>query len=456
MLSERAPTIRADPKRSGKSRGGNDGGERQVHPRGGTVAASVRSTPGETLRDVSGVAARPATRKGSWPRSATSARPGARGWHQLRTRRTAEAVIGGVLGSLERPDGLVLGRYEGGRLPSPGPLGSEMRTAKSGVVALVMAGGVLLGAGFAAAAPPSSTPGGTGGGCKRMAKRVAGRTSPLPPSASTAIARLLRPPQEGHPCPAQLPSGRFGPTPGELIDYTPVEPEVVVEVETDTAFEHGRWRHAARFLRMRHDLSPLEATAESAWRPKGEREPPFARGASPSVLFLVIPAGHRRQRRLSGYHCLVWDWRHQPRDEGLSRATRYNGRRKPVAQRTVVTLLDDLDQSPADETVEFGLDGVTYEIDLSAQHAAALRDAFGDYIEHARRTGGRRRSAAASSPGGRSATRRDRGNGTGGSAPVDREQNQAIREWARKQGMTVSDRGRIPREVSDAYHRSHG
>ncbi|PVY95891.1 histone-like nucleoid-structuring protein Lsr2 [Actinomycetospora cinnamomea] len=126
-----------------------------------------------------------------------------------------------------------------------------------------------------------------------------------------------------------------------------------------------------------------------------------------------------------------------------------------MAQRTVVTLLDDLDQSPADETVEFGLDGVTYEIDLSAQHAATLRDALRDYVEHARRTGGRRRASTGSSSGGRSATGGDRRNGAGARASVDREQNQAIREWARKQGMTVSDRGRIAREVADAYHRSH-
>lgn len=126
-----------------------------------------------------------------------------------------------------------------------------------------------------------------------------------------------------------------------------------------------------------------------------------------------------------------------------------------MAQRTIVTLLDDLDQSEADETVEFGLDGVTYEVDLSEDHASDLRDALSDFIAHARRTGGRRRGGPASSSTGRSATRRGRGDGTGGAAPVDREQNQAIREWARKQGMTVSDRGRIPREVTEAYHRAH-
>jgi hypothetical protein len=122
-----------------------------------------------------------------------------------------------------------------------------------------------------------------------------------------------------------------------------------------------------------------------------------------------------------------------------------------VAQRIVVQLLDDLDQSEATETVEFGLDGVTYEIDLSEEHAAALRDALGDFIEHARRTGARRRAGSGSSRRGR----RGRGNGTGGGASVDREHNQAIREWARRQGMIVSGRGRIPREVTEAYRRAH-
>lgn len=121
-----------------------------------------------------------------------------------------------------------------------------------------------------------------------------------------------------------------------------------------------------------------------------------------------------------------------------------------MAQKVVVSLVDDLDSSEADETVEFGLDGATYEIDLSDANAAALRDRLADYVAHARRSGGRRRSSsAASSSGSR------RAGGSGGRAAVDREQNQAIREWARKQGMTVSERGRIPSEVSEAYHKAH-
>jgi hypothetical protein len=120
-----------------------------------------------------------------------------------------------------------------------------------------------------------------------------------------------------------------------------------------------------------------------------------------------------------------------------------------MAQKVVVSLVDDLDSSEADETVEFGIDGATYEIDLSESNAAALRDALADYVAHARRSGGRRKSAAAAPA---ASSRRTSG---GGRAAVDREQNQAIREWARKQGMTVSERGRIPSEVSEAYHKAH-
>ena len=119
-----------------------------------------------------------------------------------------------------------------------------------------------------------------------------------------------------------------------------------------------------------------------------------------------------------------------------------------MAQKTVVSLVDDLDQSEADETVEFGLDGVTYEIDLSDKNATMLREALENYVAHARRQGGRRRSPNA----GRPAARRTGTNGT--SSTTDREQNQAIREWARGQGMTMSDHGRIPSEVTEAYQKA--
>jgi hypothetical protein len=40
----------------------------------------------------------------------------------------------------------------------------------------------------------------------------------------------------------------------------------------------------------------------------------------------------------------------------------------------------------------------------------------------------------------------------GGSTRVDREQTQAIREWARNNGHKVSERGRIPASVLEAYN----
>jgi len=122
-----------------------------------------------------------------------------------------------------------------------------------------------------------------------------------------------------------------------------------------------------------------------------------------------------------------------------------------MAQKTIVTLVDGLTGFEADEAVQFGLDGVTYEIDLSDTNAKGLRGALGEYIPHARRQGGHR------SPGRRGtrpsgATSRP---GTSGATSVDREQNHAIREWARKQGYEVSDRGRVPSNVTEAYHQQH-
>ena len=109
-----------------------------------------------------------------------------------------------------------------------------------------------------------------------------------------------------------------------------------------------------------------------------------------------------------------------------------------MARKVTVTLVDDFDGSgAADETVEFGLDGVTYEIDLSSKNAAKLRADLKKWVEASRRVGGRRR--------GRAATGRGRG-------AIDREQSAAIREWARKNGHNVSTRGRIPADVIEAFH----
>ena len=114
-----------------------------------------------------------------------------------------------------------------------------------------------------------------------------------------------------------------------------------------------------------------------------------------------------------------------------------------MAQIREIRLIDDLDGEVAVETVEFGVDGKNYEIDLSKGNAGKLRDALAEFVAAARRANGRSRRSA----GGTAAPARR--------PSIDREQNQAIREWARKRGMKVSDRGRIPAEVLDAYHQEN-
>lgn len=109
-----------------------------------------------------------------------------------------------------------------------------------------------------------------------------------------------------------------------------------------------------------------------------------------------------------------------------------------MAQRVQVILEDDIDGGDASETVTFGLDGVTYEIDLNDKNAAALRDALAGYVGAGRRVAGRRRSGSASS------SRSNSG------------ELSKIREWARANGFEVSDRGRISQKVRDAYAKANG
>ena len=119
-----------------------------------------------------------------------------------------------------------------------------------------------------------------------------------------------------------------------------------------------------------------------------------------------------------------------------------------MAQKVQVLLVDDLDGGEASDTVSFALDGNSYEIDLSEKNAEELRDAFAKYVGAARkanRSGGS--SSRSSSSGG---SRR----GGGGSAAMDRDQAAAIRSWAKKQGLKVSDRGRIPATIIEQYNQS--
>jgi hypothetical protein len=116
-----------------------------------------------------------------------------------------------------------------------------------------------------------------------------------------------------------------------------------------------------------------------------------------------------------------------------------------MAKKTITILTDDLDgeELPAgSRSTRFALDGVEYEIDLSAANARALADALAPYISAARRVGG----------GGRAAASRPRARAKGS----DAERLAAIRSWAQGNGYTVGDRGRIKAEIVDAYEAANG
>lgn len=117
--------------------------------------------------------------------------------------------------------------------------------------------------------------------------------------------------------------------------------------------------------------------------------------------------------------------------------TRIHEMRQIVAQKVNIILVDDLDGSEADETVTFGLDGTTYEIDLTDSNAAALRDALAGYVGHARKVTGARRA------------RKTVGSSSSSSNTKD------VRDWAKAQGMAVSERGRISADVQQAYDTAH-
>jgi ATP-dependent DNA ligase len=126
--------------------------------------------------------------------------PGRRAWVKVRIRNTREATVGAVVGPIERPDRLVLGlRTEAGEL------------------------------------------------------RVAGATHPLTTKEAVELGSVLTRAEE-HPWPAELSTRHLGRFSVEPVPITRVAPTLVVEVEADTAFEHGRWRHLTRYRRVRWDL----------------------------------------------------------------------------------------------------------------------------------------------------------------------------------------------------------
>ena len=105
-----------------------------------------------------------------------------------------------------------------------------------------------------------------------------------------------------------------------------------------------------------------------------------------------------------------------------------------MAQKVNVSMVDDLDgETTADETITFSIDGTNYEIDLCTKNADKFRKDVTPWINHARKVAGRFK----------------------GRRPIvtaNREELAAVRAWARENGMTVSDKGRIAADVIAAYH----
>jgi hypothetical protein len=125
---------------------------------------------------------------------------------------------------------------------------------------------------------------------------------------------------------------------------------------------------------------------------------------------------------------------------------RHGGIVNSMARRIVHQLVDDIDGNVLEigegETVHFSLNGAAYEIDLSAEHAEELRAALEPYISAGRRTGSSTSAARSSSTSSRK-------------RPARNPEVAAIRAWANDNGYTLSERGRIPAPVVEAYNAAH-
>ena len=108
-----------------------------------------------------------------------------------------------------------------------------------------------------------------------------------------------------------------------------------------------------------------------------------------------------------------------------------------MARKVQMILLDDIDGGEAKRTATFALDGKAYEIDLNEANLDRLVEALAPFVEKARKAGAapRRQGARRPSTGGGDAS--------------------AVRTWARENGFEVSDRGRVPKEIRDAFDQAH-
>jgi hypothetical protein len=123
-----------------------------------------------------------------------------------------------------------------------------------------------------------------------------------------------------------------------------------------------------------------------------------------------------------------------------------------MATKTITTYVDDLDGTDANETVKFGLDGTAYEIDLNDENATWLRDSLAKFVGAGRKVRAKRGRKAGE--GAAVATPRATAGGSGEVA-TKRQRNQAIREWAAQAGWEVPARGRIAKEIVEAYEAAH-
>lgn len=109
-----------------------------------------------------------------------------------------------------------------------------------------------------------------------------------------------------------------------------------------------------------------------------------------------------------------------------------------MARKVHVQLIDDLSGQDADETLRFSVDGIDYDIDLTASHAAELRGRLEKYLTHGRRLRGTSGPRAART------------------GPTSREETRQIRNWAEAHGYNPSVRGRISQEIRKAYYAAQG
>lgn len=117
-----------------------------------------------------------------------------------------------------------------------------------------------------------------------------------------------------------------------------------------------------------------------------------------------------------------------------------------MAQQMTVTYLDDLDGGKAAETVTFGLDGASYEMDLSAKNAKNRRKALGEFVEAGRKV--KPASPVSGGTAGRAPRKASRAKPSGRTQKID---SSAIRAWANENGIAISARGRISASIQEQY-----